>query len=87
VVPMPIRPRARRERGSGSGIEVDILKVPFFFDERKIEVEVDDEKDFEVMYVKGIRKILKPGSATKESYIIQLLRLVLKSRRLCFRGP
>lgn len=25
VVPMPIRPTARRERGSGSGIEVDIL--------------------------------------------------------------
>lgn len=27
VVPMPIRPTARRERGSGSGIGVDILRV------------------------------------------------------------
>jgi len=31
VVPMPIRPRARTERGSGSGREVDILRVIFFF--------------------------------------------------------
>ena len=29
VVPMPIRPTARRERGSGSGIGFDILRVFF----------------------------------------------------------
>jgi hypothetical protein len=34
VVPMPIRPTARRERGSGSGIEADILRI--FLGGRKI---------------------------------------------------
>jgi hypothetical protein len=51
VVPMPIRPRARRERGSGSGRVVDILGVLFFSFfgwEEDWSWEIDDEKDLEV---------------------------------------